>query len=432
MAISDSAARALCQSVDDLREQLVRITQELVRIPTVNPYAGDASAGRELPGQRYMMELMDQAGAACRMVEIPSDIYSRCGLIGPEPRDYQDRPNVVGEFTFGRGTAKTLLFNCHMDTVGTEGFEGDPFSGELRDGCIWGRGSTDAKGNLAVGLIAIRALQQAKLPLDGKIIFESVVDEECNGSGGGTLGCRLAGIVADAAIVLDGAGCHTVTGCNGVVTARVMVAGRGGHAAHPGQAVNAIDKAIGVKHAIDVFAEARHQRQPPLPVNLGIFHAGTLPAVVPAMARLEYNISYDNAEAVAAQQAGHPWGGRLVAEQFEQCIAHAAGKDSWLVRHSPTVHWIKDIYPFRIAAEQPIVQCAKRAYERVFGRARPAEPMDAWFDAAHIAVYGKTPVVGMGAGLEDVAHGQQERISIDDMVANTKAVALAAYDYLTG
>jgi acetylornithine deacetylase/succinyl-diaminopimelate desuccinylase-like protein len=58
--------------------------------------------------------------------------------------------------------------------------------------------------------------------------------------------------------------------------------------------------------------------------------------------------------------------------------------------------------------------------------------MDAWFDAAHVAVYGKIPVVGMGAGLDGAAHGQQERIRIDDMVANTKAVALAVYDFLTG
>ena len=72
-----------------------------------------------------------------------------------------------------------------------------------------------------------------------------------------------------------------------------------------------------------------------------------------------------------------------------------------------------------------------RAYERAFGETRPVGPMDAWFDAAHIAVYGEMPVVGMGAGVLDVAHSQVEWIRIDDMVANTKAVALTAYDYLS-
>jgi acetylornithine deacetylase len=432
MALSDDLVAAIVRAVDGLREELVRLTCQLVRIPTVNPYAGDASAGRELQGQRFMMQRMQAAGAACRIIDVPSDVFSRCGVVGPEPRDYQDRPDVVGEFRFGRGGPRSVLLNCHMDTVGTEGFEGDPYSGDVREGCIWGRGSTDAKGNLAVGLLAVRALQEAGVDLHGRIVLESVVDEECNGSGGGTLGCRLAGVVADAAIVLDGAGCHTVTGCNGVLTAWVQVRGRGGHAALPGQAVNAIDKAIDVKRAIDGFAEARRRLDPPLHVNLGVFRGGSLPAVVPVLARLEYNISYAYAEAVAAQNAGHGWGGRAVAEQFTRAVAQAAQTDAWLAACPPQVGWIKDLYPFQTSQDQPIVQCAMRAYERVFGSPRPARPMDAWFDAAHVAVYGKIPVVGMGAGLDGAAHTQQERIRIDDMVANTKAVALAVYDFLTG
>jgi acetylornithine deacetylase len=210
------------------------------------------------------------------------------------------------------------------------------------------------------------------------------------------------------------------------------VLGRGGHAAHPGQAVNAIDKAIIVKQAVDRFAEDRQNSERPLQVNLGVFHAGTLPAVVPAAARLEYNIAYDNEEAAAAKQADRPWGGGLVMARFERCIAQAGAADPWLGEHAPEVSWIKDIYPFLTSGDERIVRCAKRAYERVFGEPRPSKPMDAWFDAAHIAIYGQMPVVGMGAGLEDAAHSQQERIGIGDMVANAKAVALAAYDFLSG
>ncbi len=424
MAISEKVAAAVSEQVDQLRDYLVDFAAELVRIPTVNPYSGDDSAGRETPGQERMATELKRLGAQVQTVPVPEDVFARCNVVGPHPRDYTDRYNVVGRWRLGKG-GRSILLNCHMDTVGTAGYEGDPFGGEVRDGRIWGRGSTDSKGNLVVGLVAIEALRRSGLAVDLDIVFESVVDEECNGSGGGTLANRLAGVMADACIALDGAGLYACTGCSGVATAAVDVYGKAGHAARG--ATNAIDKAVLVKLAVDQLAEQRRGMNPPQNMNLGIFRSGTLPAVVPDHARLEYNISYALAEAAEAKQAGRGWGAALVQHAFEAAVGSVCKEDPWLAEHPPKVTWIKDLYPFAAPQDAPIVQAAIEAYEAVLPAERRKQPgpMDAWFDGAHIAIYAGIPTVDMGAGTMAAAHTSNEYVEIGDLVANAKAVALA-------
>lgn len=431
MALPTQAVEAIDKQVEGLREFLVGFTRELVRIPTVNPYSGDDSAGRETPGQVRMAQEMERLGAKVRTVPVPDDVFARSKVIGPTPRDYKDRYNVVGTWRLGRG-GKSVLLNCHMDTVGVDGYEGDPYSGEIKDGCIYGRGSTDSKGNLVAGLVAIEALRRSGLAVDADLILESVVDEECNGSGGGTLANRLAGIKADACIALDGAGLYSCIGCAGVATAAVDVYGRAGHAASG--AVNAIDKAVPIKLALDKMVEKRRAMTPPQNMNLGVFKSGTLPAVVPGHARLEYNISYALAEAQAAKDAGLGWSAMLVRKEFEAIVAEVAKTDPWMAEHPPKVTWIKGLYPFQMSLDEPIVKAAELAYQTVLRqdqRKQPA-PTGAWFDGAHIFVYAGIPVVDMGAGMASTAHTSCEYVAIEDLVSNAKAVALAMYAFLTG
>lgn len=428
MALSRQAVEAISKQVESYREFLVDFTAELVRIPTVNPYSGDASARRETPGQQRMARQLEQMGAKVETVQVPDDVFVRSQVVGPAPRDYTNRYNVVGRWTLGKG-GRSVLLNCHMDTVGTAGYQGAPFSGEVLDGRIWGRGSTDSKGNLVVGLVAIEALRHAGLPLDADLILESVVDEECNGSGGGTLANRLAGIQANGCICLDGTDLYPCIGSNGVVTAAVDVYGKAGHAASG--AVNAIDKAVMVKLALDKMVERRRAITPPQNMNLGIFRSGTLPAIVPDHARLEYNISYALTEAQAAKDAGLGWSAMLVRQEFESIVQSIAKIDPWMAEHPPKVSWIKDLYPFQTSLDEPIVKAAQLGYRAAGVREKQPAPMGAWFDGAHISIYAGIPTVGMGAGVMATAHTSCEYVQIDDLVANAKAVALAMYAFLS-
>ena len=87
----DAREQALLGAVENLQEQQVEWTRELVAIPTVNPYSGDDSAGSEAAGQDWVEERMRGMGAEVRRVEVPEDVYARGGIIGPAGRSWEGR-----------------------------------------------------------------------------------------------------------------------------------------------------------------------------------------------------------------------------------------------------------------------------------------------------------------------------------------------------
>jgi len=123
----EASEEHLMEAVDRLRKRQLEWTRELVRIPTVNPYSGDDSAGSEAAGQDWIQERMEALGAEIRRIAVPEDVYARGGLIGPGGRSWTGRENVVATWRLGTGTGPVILINNHMDTVGTAGMHGDPF-----------------------------------------------------------------------------------------------------------------------------------------------------------------------------------------------------------------------------------------------------------------------------------------------------------------
>jgi len=423
--------QALLRHVDTLGERLVEWTAALVRIPTVNPYSGDSTAASEAAGQEWVAQRLQELGATVRRVPVPHDVYERGGFIGPADRKWDGRDNVVGEWLVGDGNGPCIILNNHMDTVGAEGMEFDPFDPVITDGRMRGRGASDTKGNLVMGLVAIEALLQHADTLNGKIIFESVVDEECNGGGAGAMACCLAGISGDFAICLDGPAGAINNGCNGVATARVLVRGRAGHSAE-GEAVNAIDKAIVVKQAIDAFAQQRLSVFPTCHTNVGIFRSGTLPAVVPAEAELQINLCYDTTDARQSVARGHPWGGAMFRGRFEAAMNALADVDPWFRQQPVEVSWIKDLPPFYCDPSDPAISLAGEAASEVTGKPVEIEPMAAWTDACHLAEALKIPVLCMGAGTPGQAHSAHEHVRLDDLITGARIIALTLYRYFEG
>lgn len=425
----DGAERALLEAVGRRQDQLVQWTRDLVAIPTVNPYSGDDSAGTEAPGQAWVAERFGELGAQVRTVAVPADVYERGGIIGPAGRSWEGRDNVVAEWVVGSGEGRCVLINDHMDTVGTAGMEIDPFDPQVRDGRIYGRGTSDTKGNLVMGLVAVQALLDNAGGLDGRLVYESVVDEECNGAGAGSLACCLAGVRGDVALCLDGDTSRVDIGCNGVATARVAVRGQGGHGS-AGGVVSALDKGIAVKEAIDAFAASHRQEYPHCPVNIGVFRAGTLPAIVPGEAELQINLNYDLADAAAAEQETGHWDGRRFRDRFEAAMASLSEGDAWLREHPAEVSWIKDMYPFATDPADPLIRVIAEAATEARGGPVTAEPNPAWFDGAHLARQLHVPVAGMGYGTPGCPHADVEYVEIDALAEGARAVALSLHRLL--
>jgi len=411
---------ALRDYLRDRSDAMAKTLAALVRIPTVNPYSGDPGPAGEAAGQRFLAARFRGLGGRVRWIPVPSDIYARCRVRGPRCRSWSGRRNLVVSFDYGPGPS--VVLNAHMDTVGVRDFEGDPFSGRRAGGRIQGRGASDCKGGLVAGLYALEALRALRVPLRGRIVFESVVDEECNGSGAGTLACCAAGIRGRYAIALDGPCGLLYTGCQGVATVEISVRGRAGHGSAGG--VSALEKLLLVKTALDRFAGDRARVQPGHAVNIGLLRAGVAPWTVPNFGALTANINYARSETAAGARAP----GVAVRRQLDEIIARLAGEDAWLRQHPPRVDWIKDLSGFdRTDAAAPadgdrLIACAEGAMRVAHRAGFRSGTLDAWGDAAHLARSGRMAVVGMGAGEPGASHTASEF----NRVANVRRTALAA------
>lgn len=422
--------RNIRQIVAESRDAITRLCQDLVRLNTVNPYSGDAHPGGERVGQELLAPLLSGLGAAVTLFDCPDDIYQRTGILGPRNRDFAGRPNLVATFDFG-GEGPTIVINGHMDTVGIDNMPPGALDATLRDGCIWGRGPSDCKGGLTVGVSAIQALLAATDRLHGRIIFQSVVDEECNGGGAGTLACFEAGYTGDVALFVDGNSDHLTMGCGGCLTADVFVEGEEGHAAL-GTGVSAIEKALITKRGVDAFKAARESQRPDCRVNLGIFNSGKHPAVVPGSAYLSLNTVYDVTEAEACRRERGSYGGLQVREEFARTLAAAEAGDAWLAAHPSRLEWVKDLIPYTQDPNDPWVQRFAKAYLEASGQDPVYDRMTAWSDAAHPAALFGVPTLLYGPGVEGVAHSSGEYVPVDNLVRCTAVIATFLAQVLGG
>jgi acetylornithine deacetylase/succinyl-diaminopimelate desuccinylase-like protein len=216
------------------RDEVVGLLQALIRLNTVNP------PGNETQAAELLRDYLEPFGVQC-------ELYARV----PE------RANLVARIP-GRGDGPRLLLLSHTDTVLADPAEWsvDPWSGELRDGHVWGRGALDMKGQVAANAVAIASLAREGFEPAGDLIFAATADEEL-GEGvdyGLSWLCREhpEAMRCDYA-VNEGAGDRVELGgrvlylCSSAEKRSspfvLRVRGRSGHGSMPGIADNALVKA---------------------------------------------------------------------------------------------------------------------------------------------------------------------------------------------
>ncbi|TFD29864.1 M20/M25/M40 family metallo-hydrolase [Cryobacterium cryoconiti] len=173
--------------------------------------------------------------------------------------EHPGRPTIVG-IRRGTGGGRSLMLNGHLDTVGVGGYAGDPFSGELRDGRVSGRGTFDMKGGVAAILVAAARATGVGAPvpdtaaatgasvLAGDVIVTLVADEEF-----GSLGTMevLRRFRADAAIVAEPSELALTLAHRGFAWFEVELTGLAAHGSQPERGVDAIAHAGLVLRALD-------------------------------------------------------------------------------------------------------------------------------------------------------------------------------------
>jgi len=179
-----------------LKNEIVQLLQRLVQIDTV----AIPPNGSETQGQETLQQVLREHNVDAEMYELSFLNRSSHPYVRHD-RAYAGRHNLIARLP-GSGRGRSLLISGHMDTVppGPEPWTDSPWSGAIRRGRLYGRGSYDMKGGLVAGFAVAIALKNDGRRLGGDLLCESVADEEWGG-GGGTLAARLRGDIADACVI---------------------------------------------------------------------------------------------------------------------------------------------------------------------------------------------------------------------------------------
>jgi acetylornithine deacetylase/succinyl-diaminopimelate desuccinylase-like protein len=257
-----------------LRDEAADLLQRLIRVDTVNP------PGNETRAAELLREYLEESGLRC-------ELYAKV----PE------RANLVTRIP-GRGDGPSLLLLCHTDTVLADASEWqvDPWSGELRDGEIWGRGALDMKGQVAANAVAIASLAREGFEPAGDLIFAATADEEVGDDFGLSWLCREhpEAVRCDYAVnegggdrlELDGRAfyqCSTAEKMSAPF--RLRVHGRSGHASMPGIADNALVKAASLISRLSELSP-EPAIQPEVEAFVGALTGGEVPLAGELVARV--------------------------------------------------------------------------------------------------------------------------------------------------
>jgi acetylornithine deacetylase/succinyl-diaminopimelate desuccinylase-like protein len=230
-----------------LRDETTDLLSRLIQVDTTNP-PGNETAAAEL-----LHDYLEANGVFC-------ELYART----PE------RANLVARIK-GTGDGPSLLLLSHTDVVLADPAEWSvpPFSGEVRDGEVWGRGALDMKSQVAANAVAIASLAREGFRPSGDLIFAATADEEVGVGFGLEWLCEVHpdAVRCDYAINEGGGdrlelGGRTYWICSTAekmsAPFRITVRGRSGHASMPGIADNALVKAARLVERIAEYRPPQH------------------------------------------------------------------------------------------------------------------------------------------------------------------------------
>jgi acetylornithine deacetylase/succinyl-diaminopimelate desuccinylase-like protein len=246
-----------------IRDDVTALLQQLIRVDTVNP-PGNETAAAEL-----LRAYLEPLGV-------------ECSLHARQP----ERANLVARLRGRDPGAPRLLFLSHTDTVVAEPAEWavPPWSGELRDGEVWGRGALDMKGHAAAAAVALAVLAREGFEPDGDVIFAATADEEVGDGFGLPWLCEAHPEAVRATwCINEGGGDRIELGGRAIYLCatsekasapfRLRVRGRGGHASTPAIGDSALVKAA---RLVERLAELR------LPATLTPETQALVTALLPA------------------------------------------------------------------------------------------------------------------------------------------------------
>lgn len=375
-------------------EYVTRVLARLVQINSINPDL-DPSGPGEAEIAAYVAERLQELG---------------CRILTREPRP--GRVSVAGTLP-GSGGGPSLMLYAHSDTVSVDGMA-EPWSGTVRGGRLYGRGSYDMKCGLAACLGALKALGDAGIRLRGDLVVCAVADEETE-----SLGMRdlLEVIRTDAAIVTEPTELDLYVAHKGFCWIEVETQGRAAHGSRYQEGIDANLMMGRFLAALDGLERRLRERTPhrllgPPSLHAAVLRGGTGWSTYAASCRLE--IERRTLPGETPDQ---------VLGEITALLDELRGADPGFAARA------------RLVVQRPSLEGSPDSAiaRAVMGAARDAgrDPAVAgagyWMDAALIAAAGiDTVVMGpTGAG----AHAAEEWVELESVVTLAGILAGAALRY---
>jgi len=377
------------------RTYLTETLKTLVQINSINP-----SLVADAPGEREIAPFVAQA-----MQEIGLDV--NLDEIAP------GRFNVVGIYK-GAGGGRSLMLNAHMDTVGVYEME-EPFTPNIKDGKLYGRGAYDMKGSLAACLAAAKALADTGTPLLGDLILTAVADEEYISIGTEAV---VKGMKSDAAIVTEPTGMRICIAHKGYEWIEIETTGRAAHGSRYQSGIDANFLMGRLLKELEAYSEGLIRREGHALTGPPSLHTSTIQggqewSIYPARCLLQIErrtIPGENRETVLGEI---------------QTILDELTRQDPLFNAKLHPFFSRD--PFEIPADALIVQNLQDAYTNHFGETPTLMGESFWMDSSILAQAGIETVIFGPSG--EGAHTKVEWVDLDSVYDTACILAKTAMAY---
>lgn len=380
--------------------------------------AEPSTVGQEEGALEVLGAELAALGFELERLPIPEDVHQLPGA-GVPSRSYAGRYDLVARRDGGPARPH-LLLNGHIDVVPADEprmWSSPPFEALREDGWMRGRGAGDMKCGFAMGALALRALRDVvpdeSLP---RLTLVAAIEEECTGNG--TLASTHAGVLADAALLLEPTDLSVLLGGVGIVWLGIEVHGRAAHAEAASHAVNAIDLAVrllpafrAAERELNQHLDPRIDSLHPYAVNVGRIEAGDWTSSVPSVARLSVRVGFpmgwtpDDAQALVQRH-----------------LAGVVASDPWLSTHPPVVRRTGfQAEGYDQPADTPLVAALRAAHRDAHGEDPALTVMATTTDARIYRNRVGIPAVCFGPRTRDI-HGIDEAVELASIVDGARTL----------
>lgn len=418
----------LMREIHDRKDDLITLTQDLIRIPTLNP-----------PGECYrdICEYLDQRlskhGFSTQLIRAHGT---------PGDSEKYPRWNIIARRE-GKNPGDCVHFNSHIDVVEVgSGWTTDPFGGELIDGKIYGRGACDMKGGLAASIIAAEAFIDMHPEFCGAIEISGTGDEESGGYGGVAYLAekgffdpkRVQHVIIPEPLDKD----RVCLGHRGGWWAEIETFGEIAHGSMPflGDCAVRHMGAVIDKFETDLYPAMaqRHTEMPVVPegarqstMNINSIHGGQ-PEQDEDFTGLPAHCVPDSCRVVIDRRF-------LVEEDIDDVRSEVTGLLDALKSERPKFDYelreLNSVLPSMTDKEAPIAASLAKQIEKVMGKEAQFVASPGTYDQKHINRIGKLEnCVAYGPGILELAHKPDEYIGVDDMIDSVQVMARSLAELL--